>query len=317
MIKTVLSVVVAVGLIVGALYVRGTFIEGDGAVAAGSEAPAGGMEGLTIVCDAALGDGCPAEAQPLDLGELLNVVTDPQTAPDVLVAPSAVVALLEESQVSRVAFGDPRPVATTAVVVVVHEPRIDAVERGCDEAVTWECVQQVVRGGEITTGITDPATSSEGLLGRAALVGGHLGTTDYNANAFGDAAFIAWLDEVVQASSVQPDPVSTLIQFSGAQNDAALTWEATGGATARRGAQRTPTVTLWPEPVTRVDVVAVGVDGVADGQVEAVAAQAADALQQAGWRDPAGAPVGDGPALPDDDGLPGGGVLFSLRETVP
>ncbi|HUG85927.1 MAG TPA: hypothetical protein VMM13_15295 [Euzebya sp.] len=320
--KTILAVIAAAALIAGALFVRTEVLDGrslvdgvtDGSqVAVGEEAPQP-EEDVRVACDAALGDGCPAGAGRLSLDALLTAFQQQEVAFEVLIAPSAVVELIESSQTSQARFGNDRTtIATTPLIAVVQASQAEAVEQACGTDVTWRCLGELIEDGGTRTAFPDPRSRTEGITVLAALAGGFFETTSYNANSFGDAAFLGWLDGVRAGSSTDPDPVLTLIARSGAENNSAITIEATGLLTAQQGSDRLATEIYWPAPVASLSVVAVGIGG-ADPDAAADTVDAAgQALGEAGWRGPDGAPIDGGPAIGDDDGLPSGGVLFSLR----
>jgi hypothetical protein len=311
-VRTALALVVALALVGGALYVRAEVIIGGADVAdAGGDA----VGGAVIACDEALGDGCPGGSQRLALEVMAAELEADPGAYDVVLAPSVVVDLLAASPTGRVDFGSPVPVASTTAVLVVHRSRASSFEASCVE-VTWACIGDLVRSGELTPGFTDPSRSSEGLVALAALAGGHLGRTDYPSNAFREPTFLTWLDGVAGTAEIRPDPVASIVQFNGAQNDSAITFEATGGL--RAGSIDGGPAVFVPTPIAAVEVVAIGLGAIDEAIVEEAAEAARTSLAGSGWREPDGA-APDGTAddqLPaPDDGLPSGAVLFSLRET--
>lgn len=318
MIRSVLAAVVAVGLIVGAVYVRGAFLEDGGAdpVADGSEAPDGDGE-LAVACDAALGDGCPEGADRRSLAELLTAFQVQPVVYDVLVAPTRVIELIEESRLSRAVLGqDRRPLAITPLVLATAT-RVQAEIDATCPMMTWSCAAGLLQDEVLTPAITDPTRTSTGLLAVGALTGGFLDDPGYSTNQLSGAGFFGWLDAVDQQVAVAGDPLNDLILFAGARNTAAVIVEAVAVDVAARTATNAP-VLHWPTPVASLAVAAVSVDGTDGDRVAEVAEAASTALRAQGWRGPDGTPVPDGapPLDPTADALPGGGTLFSLREQL-
>lgn len=326
--KTVLAVIAAVALIAGALFVRSDVLDGRGLLegqvrgaGTGSEGPDDDDEAdvagapVAVACDASLGEGCPEGSQRLDLDDLLAAFAEDDEAHDVVIAPAVVIELIEQSQTSRVAFSAQRdPVARTALVVAALGTAAEGMA-ACGAEPTWGCAGDLLAAGELRPGFADPDSDSGGLVALAALTGGALGRTSYARQDLSGPVFLSLVDDLEAASPVGSDPpLLRLIGRNGAANNAALVFEAPTLATLA-ASQRTPPTLLWPTPLTAIDVVVVGTGDTDPAEVDAVRDAAAAALLDAGWRGPDGAPAGDGPPLPaDDDGLPGGGVLFALQE---
>ncbi|MGI9017196.1 MAG: hypothetical protein ACR2HR_08860 [Euzebya sp.] len=318
-VKTVLAVAVTIGLIVGALYVRSTFIEGDGGgvITDGSTPASGGGGDLRVACDAMVGTACPEGAAQLDLDGLLAAFGAATVEFDMIVAPSVVVEFIEQSQTSRARFDPTRDVvATTPLVLAVAVSRDEVMADTCADRVTWSCLAGLVQGGQLQPSFGAPQSSSEGLLAVAALTGGFFDDPRFSTNVLGGSGFLGWVDALNDQSQFSPTPVQRLIQFNGAQNDSAVAIEAVGYRNVERAAQNRPEL-FWPTPLAYVQVVAVAVGGADVGDVQALGREVGEALAEAGWRGPDGGPVTDGPPLDlQDDGLPSGGTLFALRERL-
>jgi hypothetical protein len=323
-VRTALAVVVAVGLVAGALYLRTTVIAPDAGGAADVATDADGPpaadvpEDLVVACDADLGDACPAGAQVLDGSALAAAFVDRADPPDVLVAPTAAVEQLEQVGPGAPTFSAERPVvATSPFVLVTATSAGEQVADACPE-VTWACAADLVSSGSFDLGTPSPGTTA-GVAALAPLTGGFLGEADFAANAFQSPEFLDWVGVVGDRVRRGGDPLRELLQFGGAQTRGAVVLEAQAQrvlATAARGAD-----VAWPSPLATLDVTAVALDGVDPGVAEEVGAAVGRALRAAGWRGPDGAPPAgalDGaPALdPADDGLPSGGVLLSLARQL-
>lgn len=324
MIKSFLAAVVAVGLIVGAVYVRGAFLgEGGGDPAASDGQPAAPADAgeMAVVCDAALAEGCPEGAERLDAAGILAAYAGDPLAYDVVVAPTALVELIEGSQTTQARFAAEREVvATTPLVVAVAPIASGDIDAVCGSSVTWGCLAELVVSGELSPGLTDPAGRTDGLVALAALTGGFLDRPAFTTNDLGGAAFLTWLDAIQAQGQVVAAPLEALIQFNGARNDSAVVLEAPAVGVVGRAAQNVPDL-HWPTPLAHLAVTAVGLQATDADDVAGVAEDAAEALATVGWRDAGGAlrgdpgVAGDPPGeLPDDDGLPGGGTLFALQD---
>lgn len=305
--KQVLAVLAAVVLIGGAYYVRTEFIESDEDPASQQEADQGPSGDSSVVCDALLERVCPSGAVVRDGAALVEDFAAPDVAHDVVVAPLTMVEMVQGSGRSRVTFDQPQVLGASPIVLVAPIGRADDVE-GCD----WACLQQLVADEDIRPGWSDPSVTSDGIAALAALAGGFFETNDlpFNRNSF-SGAFLGWIDAVQQAARTSASPVDDIVRFNSAMNDTALVTEADAAdALGRAGADRL--VLSYPEPLAVLTAVVVGVEGTDPGEV---ADQVGEALRAEGWRDPGGDPLAeDAPALPDDDGLPDGGVLVALRD---
>ncbi len=322
--RSALAAVVAIALIAGALYLRTTFIDGDGdPVVDGTTVPDAGDEGqaLSVACDRALEAVCPPGGQVLDIGALLDAFRSTPAEYDVLLAPSATLELIQQSQTSRVTFDDaPFLLATTPLVVAIATSRDELVADACGAAVTWPCVADLITARQLAPAVMDPQNSTVGLTALAALTGGFFGTASYTTNALGGTDFLGWLDAVGDEVAVSFDPLNDLYAFRGARNDAAVSAEAS--ALAVMGSAAASIAELyWPTPTAYLTAVAAPVQGVERDAVEGIAQAAAQSLLERGWRGPDGTPVPTStaavgaPALdPQQDGLPSGGVLFTLRD---
>lgn len=321
--RTALAVVVAVALVVGALYVRTTVIspdeEGPQPVADGTDRPLVPQDGeVRVACDATLGAACPSGSDVMRLDELLGAFQTQPVVHDILVAPTRVVELIEQSRTSRVTFGDDRAVVATTPLVLATAASLDEVVADACPTVTWSCVADLVDRGALTPAVTDPTRTASGLLAFAAMTGGFLDDPAFSTNVLGGSAFFGWLDAVAAQVPVVSDPLNDLILFNGARNTGAVVIEAVAVDAVGRAATNAPDLS-WPTPLAWVGATAVAVGGVDPAAVEEVGRAVGESLLAAGWRGPDGAAVVDGspPLDPAADALPNGGVLFSLRELAP
>ena len=329
MIKSVLAAVLAVGLIVGALYLRSNVIDaGEGEdprpQASGDPVSPDEVDDARTACDASLGASCPAGSDRLDVGGLLSAFGSTPVAYDVLVAPSVIVELIEQSQTSRAAFSEDRdPVAVSPVVLATAIALDEQVADACGDAVTWTCAARLTADGTLRPAMRNVASDSTGVISAAALTGGVLENASFTANALGGGTYLDWLGALDDQVSTASQPISTVIQFNAAQANGGIELEATGLRTVT-SSQRQVVNLSYPTPIALVGVVAVSIDGADPDLAAEIGDAVGDALIVAGWRSPDGTPPPDGGAVTPppvdpasgDDGLPNGGTLFSLREDL-
>lgn len=149
-------------------------------------------------------------------------------------------------------------------------------------------------------------TTGVGTLELGAAAAGYLGRSDFASNDL-DTTFDAWIGGFAGAVQVSNDPVIRLLQ-SPAFFDVALSYEADATlllhqATADRKAGLD---LLYPAPVAYVDVAVVDIGGALATRAGDVPSSLATALLQQGWQAPAATP----------NGLPRAGVLVALRSRV-
>jgi hypothetical protein len=292
----IIAVVVAVGLIIGAVFVRRA-LDDDG----GSSDPSG--EPVALVCALELAPACRAVADEDDDVEV-TIEDAAVTAAalvggtadiDVWAVPAPWPAMVDDTRVraGREALfsSDDAPVARSPLAVVGPEDLADC---------GWRCLGDRAASGLDLGG---PATSSGlGALHLGAFATGWFGSNDFATNDF-DPAFTAWLDGVVSATAVTDQPVTRLLQ-SRAFFDVALSFEADAQAQldAASADRSAGLALLYPAPVAYLDVLVVGLDGDAGDLPDTLGA----ALVDAGWQ---------APSL-DGNGLPRPGVLLALQEVV-
>lgn len=319
--KQVLAAIVAVALVGGAWWVRTEVIapaEDSPVVVDGGQGGDSPAAQGPVLCDEVLGEACPAGATVLDSVGIVDALADRASDAAVVLAPSLVVEMVEQSGRSAVTLDSDRVVvATTPLVVAVAAGRAD------DVCPTWTCVQQRVATGGLRPGLADPSSDTVGVAALAALAGGWFSDTggQFNLNGFSTGEFIAWLAAVRGEAIVSSSPVQDIIRFTGSRNDSAVVTEADAIQVLQRAASAPPVLT-HPEPLAVLTVVAVGIDGNSDLAGD-VAVAARQPLLDAGWRGPDGATpdsehTPDAPALPADpvadDGLPSGGVTIALQQ---
>jgi hypothetical protein len=296
-VKRFLAVLAAVGMIAGALYIRGR-IDDDGG--GGSRGNGGGGDTTAVVCAPELAAACRevsddvvVEDAAATAGRLLDA-DRPLTADgrefDTWVTPgpwpAMVQALREPESLPALFEGTGEPVASTRLGVVGPP----------DVPTGWRGVGDAVVGGDLDLGWRPP-DSGLGVVQVGAFAVGYFEGPDFAVNDF-DSTFRAYLEGISTEAEQAPVPLARRLQFGVAFAEAALAPEAEARALLEGAApgRREGLAPLYPEPVISVEAVLVG-DDLAD--------DLAGALEEDGWDVPAGR-----------SGLPRPGVLAALWEEV-
>jgi len=293
-----IALVVAVGLIIGAVVVRNAIDSND-------DSSRGGGNGsvVRVVCAVEVYDACASldptryEVHSEDAVATAATLTGGSTQEfDVWVAPATWPGVVDDA---RTRAGDSSKLIASAVQVA-RSPL--ALVAGNDVgACDWKCVG----GSKLSIGAETPK-SSLGTLEVGAAATGFFGTRDFAANDF-DAPFRSWLEALRSRIVTNDQPVTTLLQ-SRAFFDAALSTEADARAQLDAASpDRKAGLSLqYPAPVAYVDVVAVDVDPRRAPFAAAVGRTVGAQLLTRGWKTPTNG----------NDGLPRPGVLAALRDLL-
>ena len=340
--KRLAAVVVAVGLVVGAVLIRGRIDD------AGDGGGGGGGDTLRLVCGTDLAAACELLAEQDDSIEV--TVQDEGTTADRLSLaeteeagfdawltagpwPAVVADNRGQAGAEPAVLGKASDVlARSPATIVALDDRAAALAASCGAAVTWACIGGVAglpwtqAGGQAAWGAVKPGLqppgSGAGLVALSQAVSSEVGTTSYASNDFEDPAVSAWFDQLVGQAKRNRSPGQTPLQrflVLPASYGAVGSLEAESGPSVAKAANRSDLQVIYPEPVATADVALAPAAGteVADVVDRIGAERLSDALAATGWRvsgrDTAPG-VGGGPALPDGAGLPGPGVLQFLRD---
>jgi hypothetical protein len=352
--KRLLALLVAVGLVVGALALRERIEGRDVAAGDPGTSDSGDGTGPVLVCDTELGQVCDRLGEALRADGVRATVVM-RTAPamvDELVTPAAdtragawlTLGPWTEMGAQRggggrpVLVGDPQVLARSPLVVVMPEDRAGVLEDHCG-GFAWRCLGEAAAGtwariggqdawGPVKPGHRDPQTSTSGALVLGQLAHAWFGQPAVSARDIDDdLGFFSWFTGLERAvPTFTPStgtPLAELVTVGHSRFDLVAVPEAEAMAAFARAPDRAATLTVrLAEPVVTADVVvaALGQDA---GLAAAVAVRAPGLLAEAGWRVDGEAPsdvlqsrgVALPAELPEGTGLPSAGALEALRRT--
>ncbi|HSK96374.1 MAG TPA: hypothetical protein VK891_07150 [Euzebyales bacterium] len=336
LLRRLLALTLAVGLVLGAMQVRERFFGEAGAGALTPSAPddlrvACAIE-LTAVCaeldlaTPALVEEAGATVERFGAGELpfdvwLTLDPWPQLAAD---------ARTRSGQ-GELAEARSDVLARSPVVIAALRGRVEVMNDACGGAVSWSCLAEHAGtpyadiGGEaawgrVRVGLDHPAERAGGLLALAQATGSFFEGAAYDTRTLAAADFFAWLSELAAAadSDTQQSPFERMLLTGGADYQFAGVLESVAAPLLARAPGRADDIAvLRPEPVVTADVVAVGYGEQAQAAVDQLAERVAGPLAAQGWR-VAGAEMPselEAVALPDGNGLPSAATLETLRQT--
>ena len=332
LLRRLLALALAVGLVLGAMQVRDRLL---GASAAAPEA----ADDLRIACAAELAAVCEAletssPALVEQAGTTVQRFADPDLPFDIWLTIAPWPELAADAR-ARSGHGElpAQPSAVLArspVVIVAQRDRVEVMNETCGAAVSWRCLAEHADtpwpdlGGESTwgnvkVGLDHPAERAGGLLALAQATASYFEGASYNTRSLGDADFFAWLSDLAGAAGAESgqSPFERMLLTGSADYEFVGELEAIAVPLLARSPQRAEQLTiLRPEPAVSADVVAVGY-GDAAAAVEGFTEQVTPVLADNGWRVPGGEqpselePI----ALPDTNGVPTAATLETLRQT--
>jgi hypothetical protein len=285
----ILAVLLAIGMVAGAIYIRGRIDDDDGSGGGGSDGSG------QLVCDPVLEAACRAVSDDV-------VVEDAATTAERVIGADsfegdgwvtagpwpAMVDELRETAGRTPLFGDGGRVVASSRMALVGPAETPG---------PWRAVGDAVAAGDLRLGWRDPA-SGLGVLHVGAFAVGFFDGPDFATNDF-DAAFRGYLEGIEEEAEVARNPLERRLQQGISFAEAVLSFQGEAdrlleeAAPGRRGGLQP----LYPEPVVAVEAVLAG--------TEAGAGDLRDALQEQGWDVPS-----------SRSGLPSPGVLAALWEEV-
>jgi hypothetical protein len=286
--KRLATVVVAVGLIVGALVIRRNVIEGgdDGDGDGGD--PQDPAEEL--VCLTELAEVCTSlgESHP----DLTITVEDAGETLARIVEGEPVGLWLTFEPFPTMASLSPGSVLAASELAVATPPELTPVLNArCTGQALWRCIGDSAGEewgdvpGRVQPSVGDAGDTALGLASFASAVGGYYGTAQPNSTEWSnDAEFLGWVRGLVREVPVEDltagTPVATMVTRPSAVNVAATSVAEIAGL----GARAPEAEPSYPEPSMWLQAVLAAPAG-ADVP-DALAQDAAAALRAAGWGGP-------------------------------
>ena len=325
--KRLAALIVAVGMVLGALYVRDRIDGDDGGGSSADELRLRCSTELRDVCQQLVEDRDDVDLEYEDPGETADALVELPAGEDpgfdVWLAdatwPAVVADTREFNRTNGEVLGAPSDVlARSPVVLGVRTTPPPQVTEACGDARDWRCVGAAVRRGA-SLGLPSP-DRGDGLVVLGGAVTDWFDGPDVAVNDFDDSEFSSWIDAITAP-----------VRGPGLGDRTPL--EAGVAATGRFavvGALEADVVSLprsagvytaiYPEPVVTSDLVLVPAEGgSADDAIDRLggAERVGEVLAAAGWRVP-GREVPEGAdagvELPPDQGTPSPGVLQALRD---
>ncbi len=320
--RRLLALVVAIGLVGGAVVVRGRLDRGEPLLTtdgSGGEATSA-ADGLTIVCArelAAACDGVEATVEVLGAREAAQSLAEGTLEADAWLAPAPwpdIAQVLGEGA----EVGEPTVLARTPLVVVGFADSLAGLAADCGEdPPTWRCLGErsglprrdlgIPANGDLAVAHADPGRSDTGLLVLGVAVARFFGRTDLATFDLDDPDFAAWFDRLEDAAPPpSPSPVRDL-------RTQGLPFADVVATTAAEAAAAT-TDARFSSVQTGGQLAAVLV-GLGGADPAPLAEPLREGLASLGWepvRGGGGTPAGSD--VPDDDDLPGAGFLLALEE---
>lgn len=323
--KRVAALLLAVGMVVGAVVIRDR-LNGD------PSASGGGSGTFRLQCATELVDVCDSLAEGRDdlvvTGEDPGITTDRLSALAVGLDPGFDAWLVDGPWPQIVAdnrsfAGLDDKVLGTSSAVLARSPalivgltaRRAELESACGSTITWKCIGEQPATTQ-RVGLPTPERG-DGLAVLAEATASYFGTTDYSSGDFEDPGFSGWFNQLTglstQTSIGSQAPLERALAASG-------TFSIVGALESQSARLLRGTyVTTYPEPMVTADVVlspAVGT-GVADALVSIDADLLGEQLAAAGWRvrgQDTIQGVDTAVVLPKSSNMPAPGVLQALRD---
>ena len=338
--RTVLALVAATAMIVGALYVRGE-LDGLGSAVG----PFRNSDPSAVVCVSELRPVCDELS---DQGVQVTIEEAGVTAARLMgdkpldadawltIAPwdRIVTEARQRAGRSGLPAGDGAVYGRSPLVAAMWIERAAVLERHCKGAITWRCIAKSAgqpwgdlggdaRWGQLRPGYRDPAQSATGLLVLGQIASDLLGSTTFSARDLDDDTFLRLLTDLEDAASdhgtASNTPLQQQMQFGPGKFDIVGTIEAEAGPALARSAQRQGDLQLrHSETVVVAEVVLAPLRaGINTDRLRSLVEEfGSAALARAGWRvegQTTAAGVPTQPTLPPKSNLPSAGVLDALR----
>lgn len=328
----ILAFIVAVAMVVGAIWYRGQRDDDNGPEAGDTDVAADTP--LRLVCATELQVACESIVERAD--ERIDLTVEPAgTTADRLTAvrgsaglevwltPGPWPTIVREAR--QRAGNDPLIQAPSAAIararvgLVIWNDRAAALRSRCRGGqVELKCLGQAAADGswaksggqpawgDVKPGVTDPVTEAAGLAALGAGTVSFFESTDISSVDLQERAdYVGWITGFARAA--RNGDVARMLTFGAAELDAVVSLEPLITPVVSGSARKNDVAVIYPSPVASADVLLGTVPGKrADRLTEIVRGrESREALQRLGWRAPAGSA----------SGLPDAGLLAALRGT--
>jgi hypothetical protein len=318
--KRLVAALVAIGLVVGAVWLRSRIDSG------GDDEPAGPSSTVppttTLLCVPEVAAACRAVPGAEVVVEPAGTTIDRLAGADapgpvrwVTLAPlPALVDDLRGRTGLPPLFATTDVLASSKLVIVGRIAQMDVLGQHCASAPAWKCLGEVAGapwsdlGGQAAWGTVKPAhesaaTSARGLLTFANAVVSWFGRADLTTSDLADQAFLDWVRRLERSVPSFGGPETTPFEQMLLVPEINVVGTTEAEVEAEAGARRGELALTYPAPMAQADAV---VASSADGALPTPSVEAlSTALQAAKW----GAPS---PAT--DGGLPPTPLLQALRQ---
>ncbi len=335
LLRRLIAVLVAVGLVVGAVQIRARlFPEGARAGSANdNDARVVCVQELARACEAAQTDG-PA---PVIEDAATTVARFAQTDPgvDVWVAvdpwPELAADARAASGLAALDAASSDVIARSPVVLAARDDRLEALEPTCGGELTWRCIGDQSgeawdglggpsAWGDVEVGFNRPEQTTEGLLTLAQATSSYFDGGGFSSRSLAAPDYFAWLSDLAREAGRTggQTPLERMLLTGGADVEFTGVLEGTALPLLAAAQQRAERIRLRAlAPAVTADVRVTGYGQVGQRVAPEVADRLTEPLADNGWR-VAGAPPSTelvDIVLPDDNGLPSAAALERLRQT--
>ncbi|HUQ40559.1 MAG TPA: substrate-binding domain-containing protein [Acidimicrobiales bacterium] len=334
--KSVLALVAAIAMVLGAIAVRNRM---DDKPTLGGEPTRMKLTcatELAAACEAMAADDLDVIVEPAsDTAERLTGLPDGARAGlDGWLVPAPWPQIVAEARQragrTTVLAAPSAAIGRTPVVVVAWRERAAVLERSCKTPVGWRCIGDAARaqtwktlGGNELWGPfkpfhADATREASGLVTAAAAAVSFLGRTDFSSADLDEDAFTDWYSELERSLPPTRSTGAAAVQETLATGpsvyDVVGAFESEAQPLVAASARRGELQVIYPSPMVTADAVLAG--AARGGRIDDLARlvtgeEGRRSLADSGWRVEGRPTVG--PPLPPGNGLPSPGALEALR----
>lgn len=244
--KRIGSIVVAVGLIIGAIALRHSIANSDSSTSSSANTVPSFNAKRSVICSTEFASICgqldssvnvTIESSGVTLDRLAKASTNELPAAWLTLDPFP--AMLDDTRTRAglsTATRDTTVIGLTDPNLVMLVDRATSFQAACGAAAAWRCIGEFAgtawsdhqgqpAWGTVKAGVADPALEASGLVQFANAVSGYFNSTDFDRNTWEtDPKFSSWLRNLTTntlVSAASSTPLSTLLVRQSALNIAA------------------------------------------------------------------------------------------------